>query len=217
MGLIGTITTEFLTDHLKTEKIGSIIADDVPAMVAVHGSKVVEPISIHYNKKYNIAIVHAISIGKGTGWDMADVLQDLAKQLNAKEIISIEGVGSMQPTPETRVFYYTSKEKNEKALGQIASPLKEGIVVGVTGALMARRENSSVPFTAIFAETSTNLPDSKSSAAVIRALDKYLDLNVDPRPLLKQAQQFEGKLKELLSHAKKTSELQKDKTLSYFG
>jgi predicted ATP-grasp superfamily ATP-dependent carboligase len=95
-------------------------------------------------------------------------------------------------------------------------PLKEGIVVGVTGALMARGSNSTLPYTALFAETQSNLPDSKSSAAIIRALDKYLNLDVDPGPLLKQAQQFEGKLKGLLVQAKKTEELQNDKA-DYFG
>src|SRR3989338_4453158 len=108
IGLVGTITTEFLTEHLRTEKIGSVIVDDVPAIIAVHGSKVIEPISIHYNQKYNIVIIHSISLGKGTGWDMADVIQDIAQQLSAKEIISIEGVGSTQPTGTTNVFYYST-------------------------------------------------------------------------------------------------------------
>src|SRR3989338_8059236 len=98
LGLVGKITTEFLTEHLKTEKIGNVMIDDVPAIVAVHASKVIEPITIHYNKEYNIVIVHAISLGKGLGWDIADIIQELATQLSAKEIISIEGVGSMKPT-----------------------------------------------------------------------------------------------------------------------
>ena len=217
IGLVGTITTEFLTEHLKTEKIGSVIVDDVPAIIAVHGSKVVEPISIHYNKKYNIVIIHSISLGKGTGWDMADVIQDIAQQLSAKEIISIEGVGSMKPTGTANVFYYTTSDKNKQKLERSAKPLKEGIVVGVTGALLARREDYATPITAFFAETQSQLPDSKSSAEIIKALDVYLNLAVDPKPLLKQAQQFEGKLKDLMLQARKTSDLQKKKQPSYFG
>jgi len=216
IGLVGTITTEFLTEHLKTEKIGGVLIDDVPAIVAVHGSKVIEPISIHYNKKYNIVIIHAITLGKGGGWDLAAIIQDLAEQLNAKEIIAIEGVGTMKPTEEAAaaVFYYSTSGK--KNLDKVAKPLKEGIVVGVTGALLARQENYKVPVTAFFAETPSNLPDSKGSANVIRALDGYLGLDVDPKPLLKQAQQFEEKLKMIMSTAKKTTDLQK-KQPSYFG
>ena len=32
IGLVGTITTEYLTEHLKTEKIGGVLIDDVPAI-----------------------------------------------------------------------------------------------------------------------------------------------------------------------------------------
>ena len=60
-GLVGTIASEFLIEHLKTEQIGKILFDDMPAMVAIHENKVVEPLGIFYNQKYNIVILHAIT------------------------------------------------------------------------------------------------------------------------------------------------------------
>ena len=39
---------------------------------------------------------------------------------------------------------------------------------------------------------------------LIKTLDAYLGLKVDPRPLLKQAAEFEEKLKGLLAKGKKT-------------
>ena len=73
-GLIGTIATEFLMEHLETEKIGIIYMDEVPAMIAIHKNKVIEPISIHYNKEYNMVLVHAISVAKEISWKLADVI-----------------------------------------------------------------------------------------------------------------------------------------------
>src|SRR3989344_8032330 len=93
-GLIGTIAIEFLMDHLETEKIGIVEMDDVPAMIAIHQNKVIEPISIHYNKEYNLVLIHAINIGKDMGWKLAEIVEELTKELTAKEIISLEGVGS---------------------------------------------------------------------------------------------------------------------------
>src|SRR3989344_2673396 len=131
-GLISTIATEFLMDHLDTEKIGIIEIDEIPAMVAIHQSKVIEPISLHYNKEHNLVIVHAINIGKDMGWKLAEVIVELAEDLNAKEVISLEGVGS--PNPDAgRVFYYTNGVRaSVKELDLVAKPLMEGIVVGVT-------------------------------------------------------------------------------------
>ncbi len=213
-GLIGTIAVEFLLDHLETEKIGIIEMDEVPAMIAIHQNKVIEPVSLHYNKKYNLVLVHAINIGKNTGWKLAEMIEELAKELSAKEVISLEGVGS--PNPGSKVFYYATYDGSlAKKLSGIASPLSEGIIVGVTGALLAR--SLKVPVVAFFAEAQSGLPDSKAAAEIIKALDAYTGLQVDPKPLLQQAKEFEQKLKGILEKSGKAEELQEEKRENYFG
>ncbi len=214
-GLIGTIAIEFLMEHLKTEKIGTIKVEEIPAMIAIHQNKVIEPISLHYNKQYNLVLVHAINVGKDMGWKLADVIEELAQILNAKEIISLEGVGS--PNPDARrIFYYSSGNgKISKKLEGMANPLMEGIIVGVTGALLAK--DMKTPFLALFAEARSNLPDSKAAAEIIKALDAYAGLKVDPKPLLKQAAIFEDKLKGIIEKGQKAEEIQHKKKLSYVG
>lgn len=212
-GLIGTIATEFLMEHLETEKIGTIEMEEAPAMIAIHDNKVIEPISIHYNKKYNLVLIHAINIGKGLGWKLAEMIGELARTLKAKEIVSLEGVGSPNPD-QSRVFFYSSKGGNEKLKG-MANPLKEGIIVGVTGALLAKEMG--VPVMALFAEAKSNLPDSKAAAEIIKVLDVYAGLKVDPKPLLKQAQEFEGKLKRILEKGQQAEQMVDKKKLSYVG
>src|SRR3989344_3407436 len=214
-GLIGTIAIEFLLEHLDTEKIGVIEMDEVPAMIAIHQNKVIEPISIHYNQKYNFVLIHAINVDKNYGWKLAEMVDQLAQDLTAKEIISLEGVGS--PNPESgRVFYYSTKNGQiSKKLSGTVNPLMEGIIVGVTGALLAK--NIKTPILALFAEAQSNLPDSKAAAEIIKALDAYTCLDVDTKPLLKQAVMFENKLKSIMSKTKQTDEMNDQKKLSYVG
>ena len=214
-GLIGTIATEFLLEHLETEKIGIVEMDDIPAMIAVHQNKVIEPISIHYNKRYNLVLVHAINIGQNLGWKLAKVIEDLATQLKAKEIISLEGVGSPNPA-QTRIFFYnTSNGAKTEKLKAVAKPLMEGIIVGVTGALLAK--HISTPITALFAEAKSNMPDSKAAAEIIKVLDAYTGLEVDYKPLLKQAEEFEKKLKTIMEKGQKAETVNDKKKLSYVG
>lgn len=214
-GLIGTIAIEFLMDHLKTEKIGIIEMEEIPAMIAIHQNKVIEPISIHYNKDYNMVLIHAINVSKDASWKLATAISELAEMLQAREIISLEGVGSPNPS-ESRVFYYATQDGNiKKKLGKGVQPLMEGIVVGVTGALLAKHLKT--PVVALFAEAKSNLPDSKAAAEIIKALDSYAGLEVDPKPLLKQAVLFEEKLKGLLGKKADAEEMQEQKKLNYLG
>ena len=94
-GLVSTIATGFLIDHLTCEKIGTYWFEEAQPTIAVHGCAAVDPISIYYNKKYDMVIVHSISPTQGFEWKAADVVLDVAKQVDAKEIISLEGVGEM--------------------------------------------------------------------------------------------------------------------------
>ncbi|MEK6869450.1 MAG: PAC2 family protein, partial [Nanoarchaeota archaeon] len=209
-GLVGTIASEFLLEHLKFEQIGKIMSDDMPATVAIHEGKVVEPLGIFYNKKYKIVLLHAITASSGLEWKLADIVVDLAAKLNAKEVISLEGVGSSEETTTSRVFYYSKNEKNRKKFEKNkVEQLKEGIIIGVTGAILLRAEK--VPVSCIFAETHTNLPDSKAAAKVIGVLDKYIGLKVDYKPLLVQAEKFEEKLRGLLTDGQKAQKLSEEK------
>ncbi len=214
-GLVGTIATEFLIDHLEVEHIGKILLEELPAIVAVHEGKVVEPIGLFYNKKYNIVILHAITLVNGIEWKIADAVVELAKMLNAKEIVSLEGVGN--PMAESSKTYFLAKDKKKheffKNLG--VEPLNEGIIMGVTGAILIKAENFNA--SAIFAETHTELPDSKAAAKILEVLDKYLGLNLDYKPLIQQAEKFEQKLKTLLTKSKETQEMQDKKRMSYVG
>ncbi|MBW2993262.1 PAC2 family protein [Candidatus Woesearchaeota archaeon] len=216
-GLVSTIATEFLIDHLKTEKIGRIWTTKIPAMIAVHGGKVVEPIGIFYNRKYNLVIVHVVSAAKDIEWDLAEAIVQLAKQLNAKEIISLEGIGSTKPAEKTRSFHYSSGKINADKLSKFTNaPLKEGIIMGLTGALMLLGKNRMIS-TAIFAEAHSDMPDSKAAAKTLEVLNNYLGLKIDTKPLIKQAEKFEAKLKGMLSKAATISKIQDKKKLSYVG
>lgn len=213
-GLVGTIASGFLIDHLKCDRIGNYWFEELPATIALHDGKLVDPVGVYYSKKYNIVIVHSIASAAGIEWMASDVVLEVCKQLNAKELIAIEGVGSQRADLQ-RAFYHASDDKNAKVLQKAGvDELSEGIIVGVTSALMLKAK---LPLTCLFSETHTNLPDSKSAAKVIEVLDKYLGLEVDYRPLLKQAEEFEGKIKELMQKQVVATEQKDKKALSYIS
>ena len=216
-GVVATITTGFLIEHLKCEQIGKYHFESVPATIAMHNCKLVDPVGVFYNKKYNIVFVHAITSPVGIEWQCADLINNLCKDLEAKELISIEGVGSTEKSAQNRGFYYCSLPADAKKWEKIGVPcLGEGIVIGVTAALLQKYSGH---ITSLFAETHSKMPDSRAAAKIIEILDKYLGLKVDYTPLLKQAEEFEKKLKSLLEQfmqARKAQE-KKPSQVPYIG
>ncbi len=214
LGLVGTIATGFLLDHLKCEKIGSYYFENPPATLAVHGCSIVDQIGIYYNKEYNLVIVHAITSVANMEFPAADLILELCRQIKASEIITIEGVGSSDGE-ETRGFFYTDHAGLRKTLESLGTDcLGEGIIVGVTAALLMR---GGFPILSLFAETHSKLPDSKAAAKIIEILDKFLKLKVDYEPLLKQAAEFEKKLKGMLEQTMKAQEMKEQQQVGYIG
>lgn len=219
-GFVSTIASEYLIDHLKTRQIGRIWAPGLAPMAIVHGKRVIPPIDILYDDKHHIVLLEAISGINGMEWDIAEALIFLYKKLNAKEIISIEGIGSEEETEEPNTYYFSNDDTKAKMMQSIgASQLKEGIILGVSGALLTKLSKE-IKATFIFAETHSKMPDNRAAAKILELLDKYLGLDVDYKPLLQRAGEMEDKIKELLTQAKEATEMQRQKggdTTPYIG
>jgi len=217
-GFVATIATEYLLDHLNFKSIGRIWSEDLPPLAVIHNKKVIQPLEIFYNPKNNIVLLQALSGVAGLEWEVANVLISLYKKLDAKELISIEGIGSPVERTEPAAYFHTTIPGRAKKFEEIGVfPLEEGIVLGVSGALMLSLPKE-IKATFIFAETHSKLPDSRAAAKIIEVLDKYLNLKVDYKPLIKRAAEFEEKLKRLLERTREAAEEKKKKEFApYVG
>jgi uncharacterized protein len=212
-GLVSTIVTEFLIDHLNAKQIGRIETDKIQPIVAIHKSEMVDPLGIFYDKKNNILFIRAIAPVNNLEWEISDTLTKFIKDIGAKEFISIEGIGSENKSAAPEAFFFSSNPSTVKKFNSMnIKPLNEGIIVGVTASFLAKSPES----TFIFTEAYSNMPDSRAAAKIIEILDEYLGLDVDYKPLLKKAENFEDKIKDILSKSADTMK-QKEKKESYFG
>jgi uncharacterized protein len=214
-GLVGTITTEYLIQKLECELIGNYWFEKLPATIAIHDGKVIHPLGIYHNPKYNLVIVHSITASVGIEWEIAQLMRQLAEQCEAKEIISLEGVSAMEASEESKAFYYATDMTRRESLDKLQiQPLKEGIIVGVTSALLME---SKLPITTLLAETHSELPDSKAAAKLIEVLDGYLGLEIDTKPLLETAKAFEQKINRIIEKSSDVHGKIQKKQMSYVG
>src|SRR3989344_3137698 len=90
-GLVGTIATKFLIEHLDCERIGSIESDRFLPLAAIHKKHLIGPVEIFYNKKYNLIILQTLSQVGNLEWQISDLLVNMIKNIKAKELIVLEG------------------------------------------------------------------------------------------------------------------------------
>ncbi len=213
-GFVSTIATEFLIKHLGAKKIGKISIPKTTPLAAIKNSLVLDPLEIYYDKKTNIIILRALTGVSGVEWEIAAVISQLAKQLKAKEVLSIEGISSEVEKKEPKVFFYTN-QKSLKLEKIKLERLKNGIVMGVTGVLLLKA--SEMPLSCLFVEAHPNMPDSKAAGEIIKVIDQYLGLDIDYKPLMKIGEEVEDKIKELVGKVQEASVQKDKKDQSYLG
>jgi uncharacterized protein len=205
-GFVGNIVLETIIENMNFEVIGIIESPELSATAVIHKGKIINPISLLYNKEKKLILLHSLLNVKQHEWEIAEIVEELIKTLEIKEIISVEGVTG----PGDNNLYCFNSTKFEK-MGAI--PITESIVLGVTGALLLKIKNISC----LFAETHAEMPDSRAAAKVIEFFDKYLGLNIDTKKLLIQAEISEAKVKKIMKASEKAEFEAKQKELNYLG
>jgi uncharacterized protein (TIGR00161 family) len=214
-GFVSTIATEFLIKHLNAKMIGRITSDKIQPIAAIHKGQVIHPIGIYYDKKNNLMIIQAVTPVDGLEWEIAETVEELCKQVKVKEVIGLEGVNSQVVNKEPKVFCFSKEKTCADRLAKLKiMPLEEGIIIGVTGALLMK---SSSPLSCFFVEAHSQMPDNKAAAKLVESVDKYLKLQLDTEPLLDRAKEMEVKLKDLMGKVSDTKTAKDQRHLDYMG
>jgi uncharacterized protein len=215
-GMVGTISTEYLRDKTSAHLIGTVKLEALSPLVAIHKGEIIPPISIYYDKGLNLVILSFLTKGKDLEWAFADIVKQLIVTLEAKEIISVEGVTSPIPIEKQQIFAYSNNQDTQKLLAEKGfEKLNDGIIMGLSAALLL--EDLPCPLTAFFSMTSSTMPDSNAAAEIIKSLDSYLGLKIDYDPLYKQAEIFEEKIKAIMAQSQHAEGEKEKSMLNYMG
>jgi predicted ATP-grasp superfamily ATP-dependent carboligase len=145
----------------------------------------------------------------------AKTILDNAERRRARAIICLEGVvphpeessddpvAELAPSDEQVWAAYSRKDpafvKGFEAAK--ARTLEEGVIGGVSGALLVQGLGRSVPVAVLLvsARVAEGLPDHRAGAALIETLDRVLpELKIDTGPLRAQAEQIEKALRAVM-------------------
>jgi uncharacterized protein len=210
-GMVSSIAVDFMVQQLACEPIGRITFKEMPSLVIIEKTKIIDPIRIFHEKTKNMVFVQVQGVQPYMEWYFVQALLMLSHELKAQEIITLEGIFSQE---QQESFFFSTK--NAKAIEtKGCKPIEQGMVVGVSGLLLSFRDEISV--TSFFAKTMSGLPDSKAAVSIIQCLSDYIGFEIDYKPLAKQGEAFERKLKDLLEQTIKAQKESDQKRMSYVG
>jgi uncharacterized protein len=207
VGLVGTIVANFLINTLKLEQIGVIDSYRFPPISVIKEGVPHNPMRLYSGEQIcNDGTCNQVAVCVSEFTPPAEITKDLVNSLvdwaeenGCTKIISAEGFNS-GPKPEgeeNEVYGVTSMPGSRKWIEDAkVKPFTYGTVGGVTGALLNEGKIRKLNVLGLLAEVSEDAPDARAAANVIKAIDELLlAIDLDPEPLLKEAQSLEQEVK----------------------
>ncbi|MEM3444839.1 MAG: PAC2 family protein [Thermoplasmata archaeon] len=204
VGLIGSIVGNFLVESFKLDRVATIVSDYFPPVAIVRNSVPTHPVRIYGNEKIFVFLSEFVPDPFLTK-ELSDLILEIAKVKKCSMIISPEGVvydGS--GGEEGGLYGVGSTPRMRELLEKHNIPsLRDGIISGISGMLLADGELNGIDVLCLLAESNPRLPDARAAIKIVHAIDKMLpEIEIDVTPLEAQAAMFEKMFKESVEKAK---------------
>jgi len=213
VGLVGTIVANFLINSLELEQIGVIDSHRFPPISVIKEGVPHNPMRLYSGEQIcNDGTCNQVAVCVSEFTPPAEITKDLVNSLvdwaeehGCTRIISAEGFTS-GPKPdgeENEVYGVASTSGSRKWIDDAkVKPFTYGTVGGITGALLNEGKIRKLNVLGLLAEVTEDSPDARAAANVIKALDELLlAIDLDPKPLLKEAESLEQEVKAVRDQA----------------
>lgn len=207
IGHIGKTTVAYLADHLEATKVGELYSHHFPPYTIVKDNKTVELLK---NDIYQLEREDARDIVLIEGnaqastpeghYEVAEKIMELVDEVNASEIITVGGYGTGDVVEEPDVFGAVTTEKVRKEYEDLGIEFDHevGQIVGASGLILGLGHEREYPGICLLGETpGFLLSDPNATEAVLKAIEKILDLDLDYEELDEKVKESQEVLKKL--------------------
>lgn len=207
IGHIGKTTVGYLVDHLEATKVGELYSHHFPPYTIVKDDKTVDLLKndIYQLKREDDRDIVFIegnaqaSTPEGH-YEVAEKIMELVDQVNASEIITVGGYGTGDVIEEPGVLGAVTTENVKKEYEDMGVDFDHdvGQIVGASGLILGLGHEKEYPGICLLGETpGFLLSDPKATEAVLKSIEKILDLDIDYTELDEKVKESQEVLKKL--------------------
>jgi predicted ATP-grasp superfamily ATP-dependent carboligase len=211
-GLAATIAGHYIVRTLNLPRVAVFEGLDAPALAVVQGGEVNPPIRV-YGRPGLAVVLSELPLPPELANDVAEAILDEAEARGARFVVGLEGVmphpsepgsaGTASVGPGEESVWFAGSNTRPDLVAQFekarARRLEDGVIGGVSGALLVGAIPRKVPVAVLLVSASAaveGFPDHRAGAALIETLDRILpELKIDTAPLRTQAEAIEKALR----------------------
>ncbi len=206
VGLVGLIAVNHLVNTLGLEEIGHIESDLFPPVIVVHKGDPKAPVRV-YGKDGLVVLTSEVPIQPMAIPNLSRRIVDWTKMKGSQMLVTLSGVAVQNrievEVPTVYGVAASAAIKELLAKSQV-NLLEEGFVVGVHASIMSESMKAKLPSVILMAQSHSQYPDPGAAASIVNALNRLLNLNVDVKGLVEQAEEIRLRMRELMQRTSKS-------------
>ena len=220
-GLATTVAAHYIVRTLNLPRVGFLDSPDAAPIALVQGGHVQPAVRVYGRPNLGL-VVSEFPTSASASSSIADAVLTAAEAKGARLVLCLEGVVphpvEEEPREETKEepseSIWVVMSKTDPALSKSfatagARELEDGVIGGVSGALLVRSLYRNVPVAVVLTSSQgpEGFPDNRAGAALIEMLDRLLpELAIDTGPLRTQAEMIERALRAAMRNRPKSAE-----------
>jgi uncharacterized protein len=208
IGLVGSISTSYLTTHLKAKEIGYLDSDSLPPIMVLHEGVPKETTRIFVSKEAHILLSETPLPPSLTSAIIKTTMQWL-KAHNVNEVYTLGGIAveNRVELEKPEVFIACSdRGRREQIKANGLNLMEEGVIAGPFAFIMREAIRLRLVNTVILSQSFQNLPDPEASSSVLEAMARIGGPQVDLESLKQMGNEIKLRSKELLQKSRLYSE-----------
>ena len=202
VGMVGVIAASHVISQLKLNQQGTVLNAEFPAMALIHHEVPKHPVRVYQGD--NVGVFTAeVRFGPERDVLFANTVLDWFTKGGFDQLIVIDGVARENMDDRDGTLYGVSSSKVGRTRLKTADiePVRQGIVAGIAGYLIAEGDRLGLDITAILADCNPMYPDARAAALAIEAISELTEIEIPLSSLLEDARKIEDSVREVFENS----------------
>jgi uncharacterized protein len=195
-GLVGPLSINHIIEQLEMKEIGVMRSKYLPPSTVFIRGRLRHPFRFYANKEGTIcAIICEITLRMQGLYTIVSSILDWAASKGSKEIVILDGVASEEHDDKA---YCAAEEDLIRTMADAdISLIPQGFITGIPGGILNECLVRDIQGLTLLAKANKINPDPAAAATLIKAINRFYDMDIDTEELQKERDRLHEDFSEL--------------------
>lgn len=195
-GLVGPVAINHIIKELKMEEIAVMRSKYLPPSTVFMKGRLRHPFRFYANKEGTVcAIICEITLKMDGLFTLVSSILDWAAQKGSKEIVILDGVASTEH--DDKAYCAAEEDLVRTMADKDISMIPQGFITGIPGGILNECLVRDIQGLTLLAKANKEAPDSAAAITLIKAVNRFYDMEIDVSELEKQKDKIHSEFSEL--------------------